>query len=62
MNIAELESKTFAELQELAKDLGLTGFKRLRKKDLIIEILKHETMKENLLHGTSINRWWWSLS
>ena len=54
MNIAELESKTFAELQELAKDLGLTGFKRLRKKDLIIEILKHETMKENLLFISGI--------
>jgi len=54
LNIAELESKTFAELQELAKDLGLTGFKRLRKKDLIIEILKHETMKENLLFISGI--------
>ena len=54
MNIAELESKTFAELQELARDLGLTGFKRLRKKDLIIEILKHETVKENLLFISGI--------
>ncbi len=54
MNIAELESKTFAELQELAKELGLTGFKRLRKKDLIIEILKHETTKEGLLFISGI--------
>jgi transcription termination factor Rho len=54
LNIAELESKTFAELQELARDLGLTGFKRLRKKDLIIEILKHETVKENLLFISGI--------
>ncbi|HPT83715.1 MAG TPA: transcription termination factor Rho [Limnochordia bacterium] len=54
MNIAELESMTFAELQDLAKELGLTGFKRLRKKDLIIEILKHETMKEGLLFISGI--------
>lgn len=54
MNIAELESKTFAELQELAKELGLTGFKRLRKKDLIIAILKHETTKEGLLFISGI--------
>ena len=54
MNIAELESKTFAELQELARDFGLPGFKRLRKKDLIIEILKHETVKENLLFISGI--------
>jgi len=45
---------TFAELQDLAKELGLTGFKRLRKKDLIIEILKHETMKEGLLFISGI--------
>jgi len=54
LNIAELESKTFAELQELAKELGLTGFKRLRKKDLIIAILKHETTKEGLLFISGI--------
>jgi transcription termination factor Rho len=54
LNIAELESKTFAELQDLAKELGLSGFQRLRKKDLIIEILKYETMKENLLFISGI--------
>lgn len=54
MNIAELESKTSAELQELAKNLGVSGFKRFRKKDLIIEILKYETTKENLLFISGI--------
>ncbi|HHT90558.1 MAG: transcription termination factor Rho [Bacillota bacterium] len=54
MNIAELESKTSVELQELARNLGISGFKRLRKKDLIIEILKYETTKENLLFISGI--------
>ncbi len=54
MNIAQLESKTSAELQELARNLGVSGFTRLRKKDLIIEILKHETTKENLLFISGI--------
>ncbi len=54
MNIAELESKTSIELQELARSLGVSGFKRLRKKDLIIEILKFETTKENLLFISGI--------
>ena len=54
MNIAELESKTSVELQELARNLGVSGFKRLRKKDLIIEILKYETTKENLLFISGI--------
>jgi transcription termination factor Rho len=54
LNIAELESKTSVELQELARNLGISGFKRLRKKDLIIEILKYETTKENLLFISGI--------
>ncbi|HBN94687.1 MAG TPA: transcription termination factor Rho [Firmicutes bacterium] len=54
MNIAELESKTSVDLQELARNLGVSGFKRLRKKELIIEVLKCETMKENLLFISGI--------
>ncbi|HKM43098.1 MAG TPA: transcription termination factor Rho [Limnochordia bacterium] len=54
MNIAELESKTSVELQELAKTLGVSGIKRFRKKDLIIEILKSETTKDNLLFISGI--------
>lgn len=46
--------KTAAELQDLARDLGVSGFTRLRKKDLIIEILKYETTKENLLFISGI--------
>lgn len=54
MNIAELETKTTVELQDLARGLGVSGFTRLRKKDLIIEILKYETTKENLLFISGI--------
>ncbi|HHU60883.1 MAG: transcription termination factor Rho [Bacillota bacterium] len=54
MNIAELESMTALELQELARNLGVSGFTRLRKKDLIIEILKYKTTKENLLFISGI--------
>lgn len=45
---------TSVELQELARNLGVTGIKRFRKKELIIEILKHETTKENLLFISGI--------
>lgn len=54
MNIAELESKTAQELQDIARGLGVSGFTRLRKKDLIIEILKYDTTKENLLFISGI--------
>lgn len=54
LNIAELESKTASELQELAREMGITGVSKLRKKDLIIEILKTETEKEGLLFISGI--------
>lgn len=49
MNIAQLEGKTSVELHEIAKDLGIAGYARLRKRDLIFEILKAETNKEGLM-------------
>ncbi|HHT74241.1 MAG TPA: transcription termination factor Rho [Firmicutes bacterium] len=54
MNIAQLESKTSSELQEIARDMGITGVSKLRKKDLIIQILKAETEKEGLLFISGI--------
>ncbi len=54
MNIAELESKTALELQDIAREMGITGFTRMRKKDLIIEILKYEATKEGLLFISGI--------
>ncbi len=40
LNLSELEQKTIVELQKIARELGLTGFSRLRKKELIMEIMK----------------------
>lgn len=54
LNIAELQSKTALELQVIARGLGVSGFTRMRKKDLIIEILKYETTKEELLFISGI--------
>ncbi len=35
MNIAELEIKSLDDLQEMAKDLEISGYTRLRKQELI---------------------------
>ncbi|HHW07116.1 MAG TPA: transcription termination factor Rho [Clostridia bacterium] len=43
MNAAELESKTMVELYALAREIGLTGYSKLRKQELIFEILKKQT-------------------
>jgi transcription termination factor Rho len=51
MNIAELESKTLAELQEIARNMGVTGHTRLKKYDLIMRLLRAETESQGLIFG-----------
>jgi transcription termination factor Rho len=51
MNIAELESKTLADLQEVARSLGVTGYTRLKKYDLIMRLLRAETESQGLIFG-----------
>ncbi|MDW8147404.1 MAG: transcription termination factor Rho [Roseiflexaceae bacterium] len=43
MNVAELESKTLAELREMAKAIGITGVSNLKKQDLIFKLLQAQT-------------------
>ena len=42
MNISDLKSKKLADLRDVARDLGLTGYSGLRKQDLIYLILETE--------------------
>lgn len=49
MNISELEEKTTAQLQEIGKSLGVTGYYKLKKRELIYEILRKETENDGLL-------------
>lgn len=38
--VAELEAKTMAELYQMAREANLTGYSRLRKKELVFELAK----------------------
>ncbi|MCL4532541.1 MAG: transcription termination factor Rho, partial [Actinobacteria bacterium] len=52
MNIAELETKTRDELQEIAKELGIAGVSTLRKQDLIFRLLQAQTEQQgNIFRG-----------
>ncbi len=42
MNISDLKNKKLADLRDIARDLGLTGYSGLRKQDLIYLILETE--------------------
>ncbi|HBQ29321.1 transcription termination factor Rho [Peptococcaceae bacterium SCADC1_2_3] len=49
MDYTDLENKTLQELYRIAKGLELTGYSRLRKKELTFEIKKAMTEKNGLL-------------
>ncbi len=54
VNISELEALTATQLQERARELGISGASRLRKRELVMEILSSLTQKEGLLLGQGI--------
>lgn len=53
MQLADLESKTLQELQEMGRELEIEGYLKLRKRELIFELLKVFAVKEGLIfsHG-----------
>ena len=54
MAIAELETKSLNELQDLAKDLSIPNFRRYRKQELIMKILQAQTEQSGLMFRSGI--------
>ena len=54
MNIAELETKTLSELQEMARQLDITGYSRLKKHELTMRLLQAHAESQGLLFGGGI--------
>lgn len=54
MNVSELEQKTMAELLKIARELEISGYYKLRKKELIFEIMKAQTERDGLLFAQGV--------
>ena len=54
MAIAELETKSLEELQDVAKELNIPNFRRFRKQELIMKILQLQTEQSGLLFRSGI--------
>jgi transcription termination factor Rho len=54
VNIVELETKTLDELQDLAKDMGLSGYTRLKKHDLIFRLLRAQAEQQGYIFGGGV--------
>jgi transcription termination factor Rho len=54
VNINDLENKTMVELYQLARELNLSGYSKLRKKELVFELMKSQIQKDGLLYAQGI--------
>ena len=54
MNISELETRNRDDLQDMAKELGVTGSSALKKQELIFRILQAQTEQQGFLFGGGI--------
>ncbi len=54
INISELDNKTMVELYQIARELNLIGYSKLRKKELVFEITKALTHSDELLEAQGV--------
>ena len=54
VDIAELENKTLSELREVAKDMGASGYSRLKKEDLVLHLLRAQAEEQGLIFGGGV--------
>jgi transcription termination factor Rho len=54
VNISELETRNRDDLQDMAKELGVTGSSALKKQELIFRILQAQTEQQGFLFGGGI--------
>lgn len=54
MQLADLESKTLQELQDMARELEIENFTKFRKRELIFELLKVLAVKEGLIFSQGV--------
>jgi transcription termination factor Rho len=54
VDIAELESKTLSELRDLARDMEVSGYSRLKKEDLVLRLLRAHAEQQGLIFGGGV--------
>ncbi|MGD8474498.1 MAG: Rho termination factor N-terminal domain-containing protein, partial [Anaerolineae bacterium] len=54
MDIVQLGNMTLTELQDMARDLDISGYSRLKKHDLMMRLLQAQAESQGLLFGGGI--------
>lgn len=54
VSVAELDAKPDQDLHELARELGVSGYLRMRRHDLITKLLKAQTERDGQIFGDGV--------
>ena len=54
MNISELEDQNLSQLQDMARAVGIAGYSRLKKNDLIFRLLRAKAEAQGLIFGGGV--------
>ncbi|RMF29665.1 MAG: transcription termination factor Rho [Chloroflexi bacterium] len=54
LDIGELETRTLPELRELAREMGVSGYSRLKKDELILRLLRAKAEQQGFIFGGGI--------
>ncbi|MGC8838272.1 MAG: transcription termination factor Rho, partial [Anaerolineae bacterium] len=54
MNIAELEPLTLTQLRDMAREMGITGYTRLKKHELIMRLLQADAERQGFIFGGGV--------
>ena len=54
MNIVELDTKTLGQLRDLAKEMNISGFSRLKKSELIMRLLRANAESQGFIFGGGV--------
>ncbi len=54
VNIADLELKTLEELREIAREMEISGFSRMKKNDLIFRLLRAQAEQQGYIFGGGV--------
>jgi len=54
VNIVELEQKTLDELREIARQMGVSGYSRLKKMDLVFRLLQAHAEEQGYIFGGGV--------
>jgi transcription termination factor Rho len=54
VDIAELETKTLSELRDIAREMDISGYSRLKKYDLILRLLRAKAEQQGYIFGGGV--------